>query len=300
MNRHPPQPLDAEERALAAQLPRPHGRSEPGPELDARILAAAQAATQPKPTARRRLRSWIAPTAVAASLMLAVGLAWQLRAPPAPEFPVQAADATATASATESVSVAAVEAPPPQAEMQKPTTQARMVEAPPTPAPTAAVAKPATASAIAADTAEVATAPMAAPPPAPPAPAPMIVAQDAAAMPQTTEPARAQAPAMAKARASDVARETITASGTAAARAEQDEADRAANAAMFDTIASDDPGEDVPPATADSPQVRDAWLRRIGDLLKQGKTEDAKASLAEFKRRYPDANLPPELRKLDP
>ena len=69
---------------------------------------------------------------------------------------------------------------------------------------------------------------------------------------------------------------------------------------MFDTIASDDPGEDVPPATADSPQVRDAWLRRIGDLLKQGKTEDAKASLAEFKRRYPDANLPPELRKLDP
>ena len=119
-------------------------------------------------------------------------------------------------------------------------------------------------------------------------------------MPQSAEPARAQAPAMAKARASDVARETITASGTTAARAEQNEADRAANAAMFDTIASDDPGEDVPPATADSPQVRDAWLRRIGDLLKQGKTEDAKASLAEFKRRYPDANLPPELRKLDP
>jgi len=97
-----------------------------------------------------------------------------------------------------------------------------------------------------------------------------------------------------------VARSTITVSGTAAARVEQNEADRAANAAMFDTIASDDPGEDVPPATADSPQVRDAWLRRIGDLLKQGKTEDAKASLAEFKRRYPDANLPPELRKLDP
>ena len=53
------------------------------------------------------------------------------------------------------------------------------------------------------------------------------------------------------------------------------------------------------PATADSPQVREAWLRRIGELLKQGKAEDAKASLDEFRRRYPDAAIPPELRKLE-
>ena len=46
-------------------------------------------------------------------------------------------------------------------------------------------------------------------------------------------------------------------------------------------------------------EVRDAWLRRIGELLKQGKHDDAKASLAEFRRRYPDASLPPELRKLE-
>ena len=55
----------------------------------------------------------------------------------------------------------------------------------------------------------------------------------------------------------------------------------------------------MPPATADSPDVRDAWLRRIGELLKQGKTADAKASLDEFRRRYPDAPIPPELRKLE-
>ena len=35
------------------------------------------------------------------------------------------------------------------------------------------------------------------------------------------------------------------------------------------------------PATADAPEVREAWLRRIGELLKQGKAEDAKASPAE-------------------
>ena len=75
MTRHPRQPLDAEERALAALLPRPHGRGEPGPDLDARILAAAQAAVYPQAASRRKHRGWIAPTAVAASLVLAVGLA---------------------------------------------------------------------------------------------------------------------------------------------------------------------------------------------------------------------------------
>lgn len=63
---------------------------------------------------------------------------------------------------------------------------------------------------------------------------------------------------------------------------------------------ADNPGQEVPPATADSPEVRDAWLQRIGELLQQGRSEDAKASLAEFRRRYPDAPLPPDLRALEP
>ncbi|HQQ57969.1 MAG TPA: hypothetical protein PKV60_01930, partial [Thermomonas sp.] len=82
MNRLPPQPLDAEERALAAQLPRMHGRSEPTAELDARILAAAHAAAQqPAKPARRR---WAAPLALAASLCLAVGVAWRVQFTPSP------------------------------------------------------------------------------------------------------------------------------------------------------------------------------------------------------------------------
>ena len=300
MNRHPPQTpsgrLDAEERALAALLPRPHGRTEPAPDLDARILAAARAATQPRPTRRPR-RSWIAPTAVVASLMLAVGLAWQLRPPPAPQ--AQAVDAAAPAASE--IVARAFEAPPASPEMQD--APMPMVEARPAPA-TTPMAEDATprmpAPTATADAAKVAAAPMAAPPPAPPAPPPAAVTQDAAAMPQVMEPARAPAPAMAKARTSEAARERITVSGTAATRADHDEAERAANAAMLDTVAIDDPGDEVPPATADSPQVRDAWLKRIGELLKQGKTDEAKASLAEFKRRYPDASLPPELRKLEP
>ena len=66
------------------------------------------------------------------------------------------------------------------------------------------------------------------------------------------------------------------------------------------SAADDAPDEDVPPATADSAAVRAAWLRSIGELLRQGQRDLARASLEEFRRRYPDAPLPPELRELLP
>ena len=56
--------------------------------------------------------------------------------------------------------------------------------------------------------------------------------------------------------------------------------------------------EDVPPATVDSPQVRDAWLQRIRELVKSGKAEDARASLSEFVHRYPEYPLPDDLSAL--
>ena len=76
-------------------------------------------------------------------------------------------------------------------------------------------------------------------------------------------------------------------------------------ATTLDTVTSDAfdkavDEEEVPPATMDAPAARDAWLRRIGELQQQGRIDDAKASLAEFRRRYPDAVLPLELRKLEP
>lgn len=291
MTRHPPQPLDAEERALAALLPRPHGHSEPGADLDARILAAAQAALHPQPAMHHPRRSWIGPTALAASLVLAVGLAWQLRPPP----PLSAPAATEDASAdSETASMQAFESPP---STPPPPVQAKPMPAPPPPVATAADAARSQSAGIAA----TASAPAAPPPPAPPAPpAPLMVGEAAAmTLPQAAEPVRVQAAPMAKAASSDAMRERAAASGTIAAE-NREQAQRAADAATLDTIIASDPEEDVPPATADSPQVREAWLRRIGELLEQGKADEAKASLAEFKRRYPDATLPPELRKLEP
>jgi hypothetical protein len=62
--------------------------------------------------------------------------------------------------------------------------------------------------------------------------------------------------------------------------------------------------ENAPAAAADSLSklertadlTPDKWLERIEELRKQGKLEEAKASLAEFRKRYPDYRLPDALR----
>ena len=67
MNRRP-DPLDADERALADLLAR-DALPGPSPQLDARILAAARAATSTPGRASRRLRPrWIAGMSIAAAL----------------------------------------------------------------------------------------------------------------------------------------------------------------------------------------------------------------------------------------
>ena len=55
----------------------------------------------------------------------------------------------------------------------------------------------------------------------------------------------------------------------------------------------------MPPATVDSPAVRDAWLQRIHRLVDAGDITGARASLREFARRYPDYPLPEDLRALE-
>lgn len=86
----PHEPLTPEERALAQSLSRlgPHGGPSPG--LDARILAAARAAVQDAPAPGGQVppprRRWPLGLGVAASVLLAAGVAWQLR--PAYEVPV--------------------------------------------------------------------------------------------------------------------------------------------------------------------------------------------------------------------
>ena len=60
----------------------------------------------------------------------------------------------------------------------------------------------------------------------------------------------------------------------------------------------DVPDDIEPPATVDAPEVRAAWLARVRELLDAGRIAEARASLTEFHRRHPKAELPPDLRAL--
>jgi hypothetical protein len=280
-------PLDAEERALAAALPRPHGRSEPDAVLDARILAVAHAAAiTPDGRTRPRRRRWMLPVSAAASVALAVGIAWQLRPLPAPPpAPRQAMSAPVPMQVEQP---ATVQPPPPPLAAPTATT--------PVAAPRRAAAPNMESADAAAPQAQTdAPSALAAPPPPPPPPAAPAVAATstppAVMAPEAMQREQAPQAAAAKARSGErAAQDSITVTGTRI----RNEAEMAADAAW-----PEDP-EDVPPATADSPEVREAWLRRIGDLQREGRTQEARDSLAEFRRRYPDAPLPPELRALLP
>jgi hypothetical protein len=70
------------------------------------------------------------------------------------------------------------------------------------------------------------------------------------------------------------------------------------------TMAKPESRENAPAAAADSLSklerstdlAPDKWLERIEELRKQGKLGEARASLAEFRKRYPDYRLPDALR----
>ncbi|VXB64923.1 conserved hypothetical protein [Luteimonas sp. 9C] len=70
-----------------------------------------------------------------------------------------------------------------------------------------------------------------------------------------------------------------------------------AQASMHDAM-GDEPDDGDPPASADAPEIRAAWLARVRELLDAGRIDEAKASLTEFHRRHPQAELPPDLRAL--
>lgn len=300
-----PMPLDPEERALAARLARlgPHG--EPSPALDARVLAAAHAATsgggaRVASAGRRRgerehgwrRARWPVGVGVAASVVLAAGIAWQMRPLPAPVVPMTthatvAATATDAADSTATMPAAAMVAqpspvppgPPPQDTFSVAARETAAAPSKPADARTAAAAKkslpPPEEPAVVFD--EPSPVDVQAPPPAPPAPpAPMASPVTAATAP--------------------VAAQRQQAAARPAASAPQAQAPEAP---VFDTGA-DAPEADVPPATAASPAVRDAWLARIRELAAAGRTDEARASLAEFRHRYPAYAVPEDLRPLLP
>jgi hypothetical protein len=339
MNPHDPTSLDPEERALAQRLARlgPHG--EPSPVLDSRVLAAAHAAVDGRRQAiRHASRRWPLGLGVAASLALALGLAWQLRPLPgvAPAYRSEADSALRTAPVAASTASDGTEpVPPPSpaetaaadgvqretatADALRPATRSASAEkiAVPTPQPAPAPAAPQEAQ-IVFDAPASTQAMQAA---APPTPA-KAVASSATRVADTSAATALPAPASAP-QAFGTTRAAADAGSTPSPSAERAMAPAAATMrsgparqksaapavappappappVVATTADEDMPIDDVPPATVASPQVRDAWLARIRELAADGNIEDARASLHEFQHRYPDYPLPQDLRALLP
>ena len=300
------EPLTAEERALAQRLARLGPNGEPSPALDARILGAAHDAVSKQADLRRPQRRWPVAFGIAASLALAVGIAWQLRPLPQPD----AADRSEAP-----VAASAARAP------ERTATAETMAKPASAPADAAAVAPPSEAGATPAVEAGAARESMdyrkaaAAPARSPRMPSPAVApvsepdivfdsptpATDAAA--QATQPAtaapRAFSPAPPPAPTTSDRRWNAAAAAEAAnALPETDTLDRLQSTGNRAAAASDEPESEVPPATMTSPEARDAWLARIRELLAAGRTDAARASLREFVHRYPEEPLPDDLRAL--
>lgn len=294
-------PLTPEERALAEALARALPRGGPPPEVDAAVLASARRAAAP---GRRRSRGrWPAMLGVAASLALAAGVAWQLR--PMPERPLPAASEVPAASATTSG--------PPAAPRRSAPLTPQSADGPP-PAPDEQMHSRAAPPPVA----ESAPTAPARDPPARPAPA-----RESQAMPAPPSPTVRESTAAPRSRGDDAdaggrhSAQPPPAAETAIGR-KAVRADSASRAAPLRTLgrstvaapapaAAEDHGGDIvfgqelhedPPATVDSPQIHRAWLERIRELRKAGETDAARASLREYRRRYPGHTLPDDLEDL--
>lgn len=333
MNRD--EPLTPEERELSRLLGRRADQAPPAA-LDAAILAAARAAVdapaadavaspEAPPTQRTRPR-WPAVFGIAASMVFAIGIAWQLRpepppvpageaavaAAPAAAEDVAAADQAADSSAADSAVAAAEPAAAPAAP------EAGPVAAAPAPAPAPVIArtrKPAPAESadapaqaarsVAADAA--ADTSFAALPPAPPAPA--------AAPPAPPAPAAYSAPAPAFAPVASGALKARTAAAPAANAAEVERA-QALDRVEITSMKREAPSRSAPgimrrstdaglsadavqaEVDADARLPRRQWLQKIRTRRDDGQRDLARASLERYMQQYPEARLPRDLRPL--
>jgi hypothetical protein len=359
----PREPLSAQERALAQRLARAAGAHEPGPALDARILAAARAAvdeaaqaaapasevTAPRATpsprlppsqARRRdRRRWTLGFGVAASLLLAVTVAWQLRpqhtrrlvhesaqAPAAPqavtEVPVPAA-----ADRAEPVGTASAPAPGPVREdpaasapraAPAPSAKPEQIGLPPPSTPKALSPEPAqrrerypagpqaVAPAVpAAQQDAVAPAAQAEPPRAaslaPPPAAPPAPVVEAGAAPPPPAPSDPMPALEGPVDRPDAQRVMAETPETARADHLQDDPG-AGNRESAPALATggDNPAALQSAIAQDQGLPAQAWLQRIRTHRLEGNGALARASLQAFRQAHPDAPIPEDLRALLP
>lgn len=322
--------LSAEERELARLLGRLDGARQPSVAVDAAILALARQSVAAQAVARStppRLRRWPAVMGLAASLMLAVGIAWQLRPtqdmdyasePPAaasadaagapeqaasgPWVDDMAADAATPAATPDAFPSAEPTVPAPIIPASSRNGAAVAIDAEPERRQRASVASEAAPQvAMQPDMADMA-APIAAPVPPPPpaamaeATAPVEAATNAAAPAAARNERTLDQIVVTGSRVPEPPPESSARTTAAQAPAGSPAADRDYDTAGFSTEAIDQ----QPPANADAPLVQKAWLNRIRALLARGEITAAQHSLGEFHRRYPQYPLPDDLQRLVP
>ena len=315
MNTLPPnEPLDDQEREFARILRALPG-GDPPPALDAAILrAATNAAASSNRPVRRALASVGALWGIgsAAAAVLAVGVAWQMR------YGVPDRPAEASAPRVQAVSDAdegAVEVelgtqpadapfvppppppPPPPPAKEKPLAGGdQLFRAPPPPArePVAGAAAPAAAEpeAFARDHLDE------------------HVRSEEAAQLSAVEDARASQELEMKGRAADNERQRAAkmAANAAAPRAAAEAAPPAAPPPATTASRADDAGAGLgfsgglvqaPKSEADT-RKPGTWLADIRKLRDQGRLEEARASLVEFRKKYPKWVIPTDLAPLQP
>ncbi|MCF3480870.1 hypothetical protein GUV60_12600 [Stenotrophomonas maltophilia] len=326
MNRD--EPLTPEERELARLLGR-RAEQAPPAALDAAILAAARAAVDApgtdvaaSPEAPRKQRTgprWPAVFGVAASMVFAIGIAWQLRPEPPPvpagETAVAAAPAAAedvaaadraagSGSAHSAVAVAepaAAPAAPESAPVSAAPAPAIARAHKPAPAKTAEVPAQAARSMAADAAADTSFATL------PPAPA--------AAPPAPPAPTAYSAPAPAFAPAASGAMKARTAAAPAANAAEAERA-QALDRVEITSMKREAPSRSAPgimrrgsdaglsadavqaEVDADARLPRRQWLQKIRARRDDGQRDLARASLERYVQQYPEARLPRDLRPL--
>lgn len=308
MNRQ--DPLTPEERELARLLGRPSATG-PAPSIDEAVLAAARTAVEAPaadaatwklppdaPARSRRPRSRLpAVFGLAASVIFAVGIAWQLKpdAPPAPPMaepvaaPASSAAVTEAAPAMDAAPLPAPVAAPPPVPQQRAAKAA--VEAP---APASTTAAPARARAVSAPRPE----PIAAPAPPAPAPAPAPAPMMSAPAPEAAASHAMDAgePALD---AVAVTGSTIERSAPAKPAPGAPGVMRRAAAPMAAPVSADDAVRALHQAVAaDAGLPRKQWLKRIRERRDAGDVDTARASLERYLQYYPEVRIPRDLRQL--
>ena len=323
MNTLPPnEPLDEQEREFARILHALPG-GDPPPALDAAILrAAANAAASSNRPVRRMLASagalWGIGTAAAA--VLALGVAWQLR------YGVTDRQAAETAAPRAHVVADVAQDDSVQVELDTQPADAPFVPPPPPPPSEALAAKPVAPTRFRQQPAQPARV---APAAAAPAAAPEAFADDHLDEHVAREAVAAEQAAAAQARAADAEMEL---KGFAAQKERQAMAKAAASNAApppppapmaapapasaaessLDKVsvvggARDDAAAGVgagalaraEPAKTEAPLRKPGtWLADIRKLRDAGKIEEARASLVEFRKKYPKWVVPTDLAPL--